>query len=375
MSLRAGMFHNAAQGGRADKTRWILLGFLWIAFLIDNIDRQVVFSIFPLLSRQLHFSQFQLGLVGSVFLWVYCASNPLLGRLADVIQRERLIIASMLLWSIATLGTALSYSVASFLAWRSALALAESMYVPAALGLIAVWHPGTSRSSALALHSTAQFTGIALGGWVGGLAAETIGWRHGFTLLAVGGILYAVSLAALAPRTSSPPAARGKVKASPFDVFRSRCFVALLVSYTVFTGMLFIFYNWLPEFVFAKYHLSLADSGLLATLYLQAGSVVGVLIWGVLSDFAFTRVHAGRYYLIALDLIGCVPFGIFIMRVNTVTELKLAAIAFGFFAGGLSANVVAAAFDVIATKNYGFGTGLINLAAGIGGGTGVLLVG
>src|SRR5579863_3121382 len=118
------MCSELTNGGKADSMAgWVLLGFLWIAFLIDNIDRQAVFSIFPILSHQLHFSRVQLGLVGSIFLWTYCASNPLLGRLADVIQRERLVIWSIILWSVATLGTALSFSVHSFLIWRAALGL------------------------------------------------------------------------------------------------------------------------------------------------------------------------------------------------------------------------------------------------------------
>ena len=261
-------------GERADNTRWLILGFLWIAFLINNVDRQVVFSIFPILSGQMHFSRVQLGLVGSIFIWVYCASNPLLGRLADVIPRERLIFGSLALWSVATLGTALSYSIKPFLAWRGALGLAESLYVPAALGVIAVWHRGRTRATALALHSSAQFSGYALGGWAGGLAAETVGWRQGFSLLALIGILYAGVMTMIFPRRSSFAIEPKKAIASPFEVFRSVCFVGLLVSYTIFSVMLFIFYNWLPEFVFTKYHLSLASSGLVATGYLQGGSVV-----------------------------------------------------------------------------------------------------
>lgn len=356
-------------------TRWLILGFFWIAFLINNIDRQVVFSIFPILTQQMHFTRVQLGLVGSVFLWSYCASNPLLGRLADVIQRERLIVASMILWSVATLGTALSYSVHYFLFWRSALGLAESLYVPATLASIAAWHPGKTRSSALAIHSSAQFSGLAMGGWLGGLTAETLGWRPGFSILAAVGILYAGVLAILLPRKPRPAVEIRKAGASPLDVFRSGCYVALLVSYIMFSTMLFIFYTWLPDFVYNKFHLSLANSGLVATGYLQTGAVVGVLTWGLVADFMSTRVHAGRYHLITLNMIACAPFAVLILTLNSLTGLKVAAAAFGFFAAGLSANVVAAAFDVITTKNYGFATGLINLAGGIGGGGGVLLVG
>src|SRR5262245_32537899 len=84
---------------------WSVVGLMWIAYFINYIDRQVVFSIFPVLRSELGFSSDQLGLVGGIFLWVYSLANPIVGRLADVVSRRVLILASLALWSLATLGT------------------------------------------------------------------------------------------------------------------------------------------------------------------------------------------------------------------------------------------------------------------------------
>src|SRR5207245_264260 len=81
------------------------------------IDRQATFSIFPILRKELGFSSSQLGLTGTVFTWVYALCMPLAGYIADAMRRDRLVIASVALWSAATLGTALSHSPASFLGW------------------------------------------------------------------------------------------------------------------------------------------------------------------------------------------------------------------------------------------------------------------
>jgi MFS family permease len=360
----------------ADRARaWAFLGLLWIAFLINNIDRQSVFSVFPVLTKQLNFSGAQLGLVGSVFLWTYCFSNPVLGRLADVIRPDRLVIASVILWSLATLGTGLSTSASSFLFSRAVLGLVESLYAPAALCLIAEWHPGSTRSMALAIHSTAQFTGIAVGGWFGGWAEETIGWRRGFWALAGIGIVHGIILSLVFRRKSNLPTERKHLPSPPFEVFRSHCFVALLIAFTSFSAMLWILYGWLPMFIFTKYGASLAGSGLAATAYLQAGSVTGVLTWGLVADLISRRVSSGRLYLIALNILFCTPCAILILNADSLESLKMATVGFGFFAGGLSANVTAAAFDVVSKKNYGFVVGIINLAAGVGGGASMFLVG
>ncbi|MEO7142165.1 MAG: MFS transporter, partial [Bryobacteraceae bacterium] len=86
---------------------WLVVALLWVAFLINYVDRQSVFSIYPVLKRDLHLSDPQLGLAGTVFIWTYSLCMPFTGRLADLFRRDRIIIASIVLWSLATLGTGL----------------------------------------------------------------------------------------------------------------------------------------------------------------------------------------------------------------------------------------------------------------------------
>ena len=65
---------------------WTAVGLLWFAFMVNYVDRQIVFSIFPVLKKELHFSETQLGLIGLVFLWTYSACMPIMGRLADIVR-------------------------------------------------------------------------------------------------------------------------------------------------------------------------------------------------------------------------------------------------------------------------------------------------
>ena len=125
------------------------MAFLFAAFALSYINRQATLSIFPVLKKELGLSDTQLGLVGSLFGWAYALSMPVAGRIADLVRRDRLVIASLVLWSIATFGTALSHSPTSFLCWRMFMGVTESLYFPAALGIIAVLNPGPTRSRAL----------------------------------------------------------------------------------------------------------------------------------------------------------------------------------------------------------------------------------
>src|SRR5690242_13199129 len=90
------------------KHAWLVVALLSIAFVINYVDRQVVFSIFPLLRRDLGFSEAELGAVGTLFTWTYSLAMPFSGRLADIFSRRKLVISSLILWNLATLWTGLS---------------------------------------------------------------------------------------------------------------------------------------------------------------------------------------------------------------------------------------------------------------------------
>lgn len=83
------------------------------------------------------------------------------------------------------------------MAWtRALMGLSEACYLPAALALIADFHPGPTRSRAIGIHMCGVYAGQALGG-IGGYVAETNSWRNAFFWFGAVGILYAVLLLCL----------------------------------------------------------------------------------------------------------------------------------------------------------------------------------
>ena len=299
----------------------------------------------------------------------------LTGRLADVVRRDRLVISSLVLWSLATLGTGLSASAPVFLFWRAVMGVTESLYVPAALATIAMLHPGATRSKALAVHSTAQFAGIVAGGWYGGWAADHIGWRPGFTVLAVAGAVYAAVLWKVFRRTPHLAAPSSQQASKPADIFKSPCYWTLALAFFAFCTMLWMLYAWFPNFIYEHYHLSMTESGLTATVYLQISCMAGVLAGGVLADWLVQRIRSGRFLIAVAGLAGCAPFAFLSLAAGSLAIAKLSAAAFGFFAGVFVANTFAAAYDVISRQNYGLATGILNLTGGLAGGAAILAAG
>jgi MFS transporter, ACS family, D-galactonate transporter len=128
--------------------------------------------------------------------------------------------------------------------------------------------------------------------------------------------------------------------------------------------MLWMLYAWLPNHIYETFHLSLAQSGLTATIYLQASSAVGVLIGGVLGDRSSRYTERGRFNIVAIGLFLCSPFAATIYRATSLPLFELSACGFEIFAGCVAANVFATLSDIVVRENFGLATGLLNLAGG-----------
>ena len=363
--------------GTAQRTAWAIVTLLWISYCLNYIDRQAVFSIYPALRNELAFSNTQFGLIGSTFTWTYSVCMVGTGRMADVLRSDRVILCSLILWSLATLGTALSGSAGVFLFWRALMGVTESLYVPAALSLIVALHGPATRSRALGIHLTAQLAGIVAGGWWGGWAADRIGWRNGFAWMGAAGLLYAALL--WAPFRRLPelrPRVRASARdASPAELLRSSCYLALLMAFFAYCAMLWMIYAWLPDFIYERYGLSMAQSGLAATLYLQTSTAAGVLLGTAAVDRLAARFPAARLYLVGAGLLCCAPFAALALGSPSLAILKLSAAGFGLFGGCMMGNVYPAAYDVVDRRNYGFAIGVLNLFGGLAGGTAIFLAG
>jgi MFS family permease len=343
----------------------MLVAFLWVALGINYVDRQMVYSIFPALKSDLRFTDAQLGLIGSIFSWIYSICMPIAGRLSDRFRRDRMIVLSMVLWSVATLGCGFSGSVVVFLLWRAVVALTEALYYPAAVGMLAAAHGDTTRSRALGIHQSAQLAGIVAGGWYGGWMADNVSWRAGFGFAGLAGVLYSLVLLRALP-ASVPPAASAPLSwSNARSRASSRCYVALCTAFFAFCAMLWTFYAWFPSFLYERYNLSMTDSGFSATVFIQVSCGAGVLVGSTLADRCSKLTPASRFYVAAAGILLSAPFGYLTFAASSLDLAKLFSAGYGFFSGFMVANVFAASYDVIDRGNFGLGAGVLNMVGGI----------
>jgi MFS family permease len=345
-----------------------LVAFMWLAYFLNYSDRQAVFALFPVLKSELGFTDTQLGLTGSIFLWVYGLGCPIAGQIGDKFSKRLLVVLSLATWSLVTIATGFSTSAVMLLVLRACMGVSESLFMPAAIALTANAHAPAHRSRAIAALTTAQIAGIVGGGWFGGWMAEHGRWREAFFVLGAVGLLYAVPYLLFLRRLGEDAQVETKKSGSAFaaqELMKVPTFALLCVVFPVFVFGLWLLYNWLPNFLYEKFSLGLAGAGFNATAFLQGATLVGMLAGGVLADWLFQRTKAARLWILAASLVLCAPCLYALGHSDTLNTTRLAAAAFGLCSGLFMGNIFPASFEVVPGDTRASAVGVLNFFGSI----------
>lgn len=145
----------------------------------------------------------------SGFLLGYVAVLPLIGRLADVLDRQRILLTCLAIFVVGSAITAMASELSVLVVGRVLQGLGGGGLVPATLALVAqLWPPG-ERGTPLGIVGAVQEIGSVLGPLIGALILTIWDWRAIFWVNAVAGIALAVAIrivgGAPAPTTRARP--------------------------------------------------------------------------------------------------------------------------------------------------------------------------
>lgn len=354
--------------------KWLLVALLWGVALLNYLDRQVIFSLFPLLQRDLHASALELGLISTVFLTVYGVFSPFAGYIADRFGRVRVILASLLVWSLATWLTGHVHSMPEMLGSRALMGLSEAFYLPAGLALIADWHGPRSRSLATGLHQSGLYTGVVLGGAWGGWMGDHSGWRPVFQILGLIGAAYFVVLLLILrdrPSSAESPNFRKALR----ELWQPGGFPPLLLAFTAMSIANWLIYTWLPLFLYERFHMSLTSAGFSATFFIQAASYAGVVAGGIFSDRLARTDRSARIKVLIAGLLAAAPFLVLLSIANQQPVLIAALVAFGLGRGLVDCNTMPAVRDLMPAHLSATAYGFLNAAGCLAGGVGAAVAG
>lgn len=341
--------------------KWEVLGLLWVAFLLNQGDRQVFNSVLPLIRDSLMLTDTSVSLIAVFFNLFYAAMVPIGGWMGDRFSRKWVCTLSILFWSVATMFTGLANGVFLLILTRSiATGGGEAFFGPANYSLLGQYHTDT-RARAMSIHQTAYYVGVILAGWLAGYIGDHLGWQYAFYIFGGAGVLWAVVMTVRlkdAPKESSSASPQNDKKASKSDekgvtvwdgfktVFTTP--TALMVTLG-FCGFIFVitgYMTWVPTFLQENFGQTGAQAGLHSMLWTYAAAFVGVLLAGTLSDKWAAKDPRKRMVIQGAGLILGAAFLPFMGTVKSIWLLYLCFSGWGFFRAFFDANIYAALYDV-----------------------------
>jgi MFS family permease len=382
-------------GAQLPPRAWLIVGLLWFTVLSNYLARTLVTTMHGSLVAAIPMTEAQFGLLMSSLLWTYGLASPFAGFLADRFKRSRVIVASMLLWSVITWLTSYARTFEQLLIVRSSMGLIEACYMPAALALICDYHRGPTRSLATATHHTGYVAGLALSG-VGGWVAEQYSWHFAFALVGLVGLAYSLPLGLLL-RDVPPPSATpspGTVRsqrarealpdAAPpaprlgqavLSLLGRGYFVMMLAAHALLNLIGWTVIGWVPVFLQERFHLTQGLAGISATGYTTVASVLGLFLGGLWADrWSRTRGRA-RMFVPAIGLLIAAPGMLLFANTGVFTVAILGLLVYWLFVQFYDPNTMPVLCEVVDARYRATGYGLLNMVGMISAGFGIYISG
>ncbi|HZY72395.1 MAG TPA: MFS transporter [Edaphobacter sp.] len=365
--------------------KWIVVALLWIVTCLNYMDRMTIFTIFPVLQREMGISNVALAMLGSVFLWAYGISSPLCGYLGDRFNRKRVILWSLVIFSGVTFGTGLAQTHAQLIALRVFLGLSEALFLPAALAHVAAFHTDSTRSLANAAILTGLPAGAGLGGFYGGFMAEHLSWRASFYLLGVLGLALALVLLLWLPDKDSASrdaltAERNKpaqesLARNLLGVFQNRTSICLIFLAFALSLTSWPTASWMPTYFYERFGMSLTQSGFYLAMFTYIPALAGSIAGGVWAD-RWTRSNArGRILVQVIGLSFMAPTMLATGFIPSVGELSASLLVYSVARGMLEVNSMPIFSSVMPSDKWATAYGLYNFAGTMAGSLGILAIG
>ena len=273
----------------------------------NYFDRQVIFPLFGFIKTEFSLSDFQLGLVGTVFMIVHATGSVPLGILADKWIRKRIIAIGVSIWSIATFFTGISFSFTQLLITRSVVGIGEASYAPAATSLIADNFPMEKRAKASSIFHLGMFLGGTLGMVLSGIISTHLGWRACFYIVAVPGLILIYFILKIKEVKHEAHASANVTRKNILNLFKTPPYIVTLIAGIMLTFTSSTIIAWMTQFFIRYHNYSVEQAGLTIGVAILIAGPIGIYSGGHLSDLLFNRYRLPRSTAMGFGFIAATP--------------------------------------------------------------------
>ena len=312
------MQHAEPLTGEAVATRTDVRAYAWVVFaltvgllLSDYMSRQVLNAVFPLLKSAWSLSDARLGSLSSIVALMVGVLTFPLSVMADRWGRVKSIVLMAALWSLATLGCALSTRYSEMLLARAFVGIGEAAYGSVGIAVVLSIFPARLRSTLTGAFMAGGAFGSVLGMALGGAVAAQLGWRAAFGAMAAMGIVLVViyrfvvtekRLAPLQPdgvtRQAEDLGVRMSFRALLNGLFSTKSVVCAYVGSGIHLLVPAAVFAWMPSFLNRYYGMAPGRAAVSAAAFVLVTGL-GMVVCGYLAD-RFGKHAAGTKWITAI---------------------------------------------------------------------------
>jgi MFS family permease len=368
-------------------SNWVLVWMLAVIGMLNTADRTSVTAVFPLLKSGLGFTDVSLGAIGSFFLWSYALASPFAGYLGDRFNRSRIVLWSLLVWSLVMALSGLVNARWELLFMRVLLGIVESLFLPAALALIAEYQPAKTVGTSMGVLGLGQCLGAIGGTTFGGFLADHYGWRPSFLALGIAGILIALPAYFLLPRKkpaalagkSEVPETRPRPQLSFMDasirLLKVPSFLVISAAGGLTAIGVWIFTNWLPLYFKEAFDMSLTSAGFFGATFINGSAAVSMMLGGMASDRAARKGPQYRMLLQGFLTLAAAPTLLVFIWTRSLPAIVVALTLNSALINAAAVNMQPLLCDLAGEDKFSIAFGITNMMNCLAGGLGIFVAG
>jgi len=305
---------------------------LCLGFGLVGFDRFMILPLFPVMKASLHLSYGDLGLITGVLSIAWGASAIMAGRLADRYGPRRVLVISMILFSLIAGFTGLAGSLAMLLVVRAVMGFAEGAFAPASVvATIEAAKPDRQASILGIQQAAAPLFGLMIAPILITQLLGLVSWKYTFLIVIVPGLLVAYGIWRTV-RNASPQLAAshtavrvtGSFEPSVFQYRNIRLNILGMfcwgTSLTVLAAMM-------PSYLIDYLHYGMKEMGLVLSA-LGLGACLGAVALLTLSD------HIGRKPVMLISVVGAIVSIFFLSQASAPSFVFLFLLTANFFNSG-----------------------------------------
>lgn len=281
-----------------ERRRWLILCIVFIAIVLNYVDRQIVSILKPDLKKEFGIDDSGYATLVNVFLLCYASAYAPAGWLVDRFGAGRMMLLGMIGWSAACLGAGFSKTFGQLAIFRGALGISEPTTFPAQLRVVTIWFPPKLRATANSICSSGGTIGAIVATPLIAWLAVSFNWHAAFIVPGVLGLLLVVVWRVVyrdppqgfVKEEAEATAERGAGFSWP-QLWRTRSLWGILLSRFVSDPVWYFCLFWLPGYLREDSGLTLAQVGMYGWIPFLAADLGGIGS-SAASDRLVLRGHA-----------------------------------------------------------------------------------